>query len=434
MLSLCGLRTAIAADGSGPEKKLVDSANELGQEGDRLQKEGRYDEALARYGVAIRLNPEFAAGYAARGQTLIYADRADEALASFRRAVALQPNAPYLYDSLTYVYLILGRDEAIEAAKSGLKRGGWKTKGVSMYTIIALNLALRRAGRIEEARQILDEAAGRCNTDEWPFPIIDYVRGKLAANDLVELGNKNKNQYEVQAFFGMDLALSGRKDDAKRYLQWVVEQKGLNWETALARSELRRIAYLESMPAWPETETKRLSILMLVADDDADFGASFEIDAELMARLLGRQIDPTRIGAHLILRQSETKFTREEIKGAIRKLEVKETDAFLCFIAGRSHSERKPVQDLLLPGGTVLGRSELLDALVAKGARLTVLVTDWSNAGTRPGHEVVPLSAPGLEPRILYRLLFGYTGVVDIASCSANEISFCLVDEMGAVG
>jgi len=134
-----------------------------------------------------------------------------------------------------------------------------------------------------------------------------------------------------------------------------------------------------------------------------------------------------------MLRQSEGRMTSAGIKDAVLKLDVGTRDALLLY-AGRGQFGQGGQQNLVLSQGQVLERRELLDILADNRAKLTVLVTDCADAGMSPGYEVLPLTVPGLEPKLLYRLLFGQTGIVDIASCSPKQSAYCLLDEKGATG
>ena len=73
----------------------------------------RFDAALATYGRAIALDPNHAAAYVSRGRALIAIGRAAEAMTPVEKAIRLSPRDPDLfiwYYVLCHAHSHLGRD------------------------------------------------------------------------------------------------------------------------------------------------------------------------------------------------------------------------------------------------------------------------------------------------------------------------------------
>jgi tetratricopeptide (TPR) repeat protein len=66
-------------------------------EGNALRDLKRYDEALAAYEQAIRLDPKYPLAYNSKGATLYVLKRYDEALAANEQAIRLDPNYAFAY-------------------------------------------------------------------------------------------------------------------------------------------------------------------------------------------------------------------------------------------------------------------------------------------------------------------------------------------------
>jgi tetratricopeptide (TPR) repeat protein len=69
---------------------------------------GRYDEALADFGQALQLNPDYALAYLNRGNVYQNLDQAERAQQDFNRAFSLDPNHPAMQaklEELTKNYL-----------------------------------------------------------------------------------------------------------------------------------------------------------------------------------------------------------------------------------------------------------------------------------------------------------------------------------------
>ncbi|MDE5090983.1 MAG: tetratricopeptide repeat protein, partial [Trichodesmium sp. St18_bin3_1_1] len=61
--------------------------------GNKLLREGKLEEAIASYEKAIELNPQFAWSYQNMGHAFEKLGRIDEAIAAFRQAVAKSPES-----------------------------------------------------------------------------------------------------------------------------------------------------------------------------------------------------------------------------------------------------------------------------------------------------------------------------------------------------
>src|SRR6266487_2479008 len=81
--------------------------------GDALYKLGRYEEALAFYEEALRLDPNDTDSYIGKGDTLYKLERYEEALAFYEEALRLDPNNVDAYDGKTETLVKLHYDEEI---------------------------------------------------------------------------------------------------------------------------------------------------------------------------------------------------------------------------------------------------------------------------------------------------------------------------------
>jgi hypothetical protein len=88
---------------------------------------------------------------------------------------------------------------------------------------------------------------------EWPYPVIQYLRGEIAADKLLDIvvggmpsiiAIDNGKMIVARTYIGMQLSLSGRKDEALPHLRWVRDKgkkESAEYEYLLAISELSRI-------------------------------------------------------------------------------------------------------------------------------------------------------------------------------------------------
>jgi TolB-like protein/Flp pilus assembly protein TadD len=114
----------------------------------------RYDEALSKSDKTIAFNPNFAEGYNARGLTLHYVGRSEEALRCHERATALDPYGPVIWLHFQAVALYqLGRySEAVGLLKRRILRDPETDSSPAL-----LAACYGQMGLIEEAREVWRE-------------------------------------------------------------------------------------------------------------------------------------------------------------------------------------------------------------------------------------------------------------------------------------
>lgn len=115
-----------------------------------LLRADRWDEAVAEFDRALAVQPDFASVYTNRGIALQKSGRPAAAAESYRRALELEPGSLPALKNLADLFLEEGKaEEAIAAYRRALESG-------PEYTAVAVDLAraLAREGRGEEAAEV----------------------------------------------------------------------------------------------------------------------------------------------------------------------------------------------------------------------------------------------------------------------------------------
>lgn len=123
---------------------------------------GDFSRAAAQADRAIRANRNLASAWALRGKVLEAQNSRTEALASFHRALTLQPNYQEVQLALAELYREQGRPQLALAALQNLA-DSLPADRVPVEALVEQGLALRQLGRHRDAAQSLAQAAQRGN-------------------------------------------------------------------------------------------------------------------------------------------------------------------------------------------------------------------------------------------------------------------------------
>ena len=217
---------------------------------------GRTDLAIADFDEAIRLEPEWPLPVLNRGMAYRAAGRLPEALKDFKRASELAPRDPLAYfdrglalldlGALSRAHdafglalrvdpnhagsrfnrattgLALGFDGASADAEAYLVLAGWYEHRSPFAALIAA-IEHRREGRASQANGLLEEAGARLDLQQWPAPILQYLRGRSELDDLLDAADTPPHEAEARAYAGLWLLAIGDAERARSLLSWVVD-------------------------------------------------------------------------------------------------------------------------------------------------------------------------------------------------------------------
>ena len=181
-----------------------------------------YDKAIADYNEAIRLDPGFARAYNGRGKAWSAKKDYDKAIADYNEAIRLYPGYVHAYCNRGVAFLLTGSAKVGDDARKVLELEGWRGES-SQYAVLWGYFGLRRAGNADSAKRLLDDAAARCETTAWPYPVIRYLRGELDQTAMLAAASDNDKMTVARFYLGLDLALKGRYEEAREHYRWVKE-------------------------------------------------------------------------------------------------------------------------------------------------------------------------------------------------------------------
>lgn len=240
---------------------------------------GKSEEAATALKESIRLNPNWVGAHMNLAIAYLQLKKDDEGIAELKEALRVAPGAFFAADRLAREGIRLGRfDDALQGyailstaplqpqgcqniafatlyvgkggqaavvAQECLQMHGWRDRS-DPYVGLFRYFGWRQAKEEKQATTALTELqtqlSQRPSQEQWPLPVVKYLRRDLAAEELLKQAGNNDEQTEAHAYLGYDLSLQGKKEDALPHLRWVKENGNRNFiEYPLAVLELHRL-------------------------------------------------------------------------------------------------------------------------------------------------------------------------------------------------
>jgi TolB-like protein len=140
-----------------------------------------FDDSLAEFELALRLNPNFSLAQGYHGLVLTYCGRWEEGIVAARRALRLSPRDPYasIYCGIAAYAYYVGQDyeEAIRLAREGIRQ---RSDFVGAHRV--LTAAAGMAGQLDAARAALQELRRA-----QPNISLEWISSKMPIRQSAEL-------------------------------------------------------------------------------------------------------------------------------------------------------------------------------------------------------------------------------------------------------
>ncbi len=164
-----------------------------------LKDEGKVDEAIKHYRIAIGIKPDFAEAYCNMGNAFRKIDKLDEAVACYEKAIALKPDFADAHSNLGMVFAQMQkRDEAMAQFNKALE-----LKPDDVEAISSIGLLYAEEGQLDKAVEYYRKAIA-------VDPAYVIAHGRLG----LILGNQGKYDEALEQF---RIVLKAKPDDAEMW-------------------------------------------------------------------------------------------------------------------------------------------------------------------------------------------------------------------------
>ncbi len=181
----------------------------------------RHEQAFDSYDAIVRRFPDHAFAWNGRGLAAFNLENFDVALDSFEKATADEPINGFFYESIAWTHMCRGDfTDAAKAAKTASLM--YNREGqVSLYPLLIAYFSYLELGDRANAERAIQYAQGNVRSPAWPLPVLQYVAGRITADELIGHVTTTAEETEAHTYIGLVLRLRGEGGPADRHLDWV---------------------------------------------------------------------------------------------------------------------------------------------------------------------------------------------------------------------
>jgi tetratricopeptide (TPR) repeat protein len=200
------------------------------------------EEAIEHYKQALQLHPTAGFVYLKLAYAYLRRGQEAEAIDALGQGVGVDPRNPYFYRTLAYLFLQREQGQiAVYDAANYLRIRGWLDDH-SQYMVLVKYFGLKQLQKKDAAVKFLEEADGRVDSSDWPYPVLQYLKHAITIDELLAKATDNDKLTEAHAYAGLELALDGNRAAALEHLKWVKEKGNKEFvEFPLALAKLARL-------------------------------------------------------------------------------------------------------------------------------------------------------------------------------------------------
>jgi tetratricopeptide (TPR) repeat protein len=177
---------------------------------------GQLTAALGDANKLIQLAPKSEYAQIIHGNCLLFQRRFDDALTKYDKAVEFAPESAEARERRISANLVRGSTNNLTFdVQKWFKIKGW-TDVQAPNAAIKGYFAYRACGNTEAARRLLEDAGKFLRTENWPAPILTYLRGTLTSDELLKQAAKPAEKTQAHLWIGMNELSTGQRESARK--------------------------------------------------------------------------------------------------------------------------------------------------------------------------------------------------------------------------
>jgi tetratricopeptide (TPR) repeat protein len=345
-LSLAGFLCLFPVNAQSQTKARSTNFAALSKRAAEARDADRLEEAVALYTRALALQPKWAEGWWSLGTIEYDQDHYAKAALDFRKLLALQPENGTAHAMFGLCEFELGHEAlALQHIQKGKNIGLTKEGGLWNVVLYHEGILLQREGRLEAAQETLDDLCLRGSQTDEVANVLGMTMLRLTTKTPPPPGSRDA---DVVVRIGRAECLVGQKkyDEARLAFEDAVKENtdypNIHYAYGLSLMELRDVAgsveqFKQEIKNHPDNVLARLRIAAVLYKDDSAAGIPYAEEAI--------KLDPALGFAHYLL--GLLLLDTGNYEGALPELEIAQKsfpqEAKLYFALARvySHAGRK---------------------------------------------------------------------------------------------
>jgi serine/threonine-protein kinase len=184
-----------------------------------------FPEAISEYRHIKQLAPDWTDASIGLAQCLTATGLYDEALSELNQVMGSHSDDDEAYWMQAWIHFAAGQYElSANSFARHLPAMNWHSDYCPEAVILA-NLANRFNHNSAAANDVVVKFEQESTDDDWPRPVIEYLRGKITAKLLLQAaGDDPLYLTEAHVYLGFDCFARNQVRQGKEYLDWVIEQ------------------------------------------------------------------------------------------------------------------------------------------------------------------------------------------------------------------
>ena len=201
----------------------------------------KYQDAYDTYLKVYERNASDIYSLEGLGNSALFLEQPELALAHFKKALALKPDNGQIYHTMA-VSQICNNDYLNAATSAKMASLMLNKKGLEApYSLILAYFCFAEINDKENMQLVLSYSKNSHFTRAWPAPIIQFIKGEINAPELISLVQSEEEEIEAHVYIGLKLKYDEQYKASEMHLNWV-KNSGRNdvLETLIAKHILKQ--------------------------------------------------------------------------------------------------------------------------------------------------------------------------------------------------